>query len=165
MTWVDFVRNRGILDSLFADSVPPLEELRIRSINLTHIGPSLTLRVDLPSPPLSDPSLKFPGEEFDTLQCQLSFQAVEKISLDNWKPPEICTIGITLQPDYRMQVEVTGKNLHLSFCSIRDILADHFSAFKINTDGTDSGRHQYTRGIDARMYTSTPATHEASFYG
>ncbi|WP_371791082.1 immunity 50 family protein [Streptomyces sp. NBC_01471] len=165
MTWVDFVRNRGVLDSLFADSVPPLEELRLRSINLTYIGPSLTLRVDLPSFPLSNPSLDFQGDEFETLQCQLSFQAVEKISLNNWTPPEVCTIEITTQPDYRIQVEVTGENLHLSFKSSRDILADHFSAFKINSDGTDSGRHHYTRGIDARMYTSTPATHEASFYG
>ncbi|WP_442810006.1 Imm50 family immunity protein [Streptomyces sp. NBC_01197] len=165
MTWVDFVRNRGVLDSLFADSVPPLEELRLRSINLTYIGPSLTLRVDLPSFPLSNSSLESQGDEFDTLQCQLSFQAVEEIALTNWKGPEICTIRIAPRPDYRIQVEVTGENLHLSFRSIRDILIDHFSAFKINSDGSDSGRHHYTRGIDARMYTSPPETHEASFYG
>ncbi|MEV6792757.1 Imm50 family immunity protein [Streptomyces sp. NPDC051320] len=164
MTWVDFVRNPEVLSSLFVGSVPPLDELRLRSINVSYIGPSVTLRVDLPQP-LSTHPPEWAEEEFDTLQCHLAFQAVEEIVLDQWTPPEFCKIEIAPRADYRMHVEVTGGRLRLSFDGSQDILVNHVSAFKMNGDGSDSGRHQYARKIDKRMYDSTPAVHETSFYG
>ncbi|WP_326694250.1 Imm50 family immunity protein [Streptomyces sp. NBC_01766] len=164
MTWVDSIRNPEVLASLFGDSVPTLKELRLRSVHLSYIGPSVTLRVDLPAFPAA-PAPEWRENEFDTLQCQIGFQAVENICLNHWTPPEVCEIQVTLQADYRMHVEVVGRNLRLSFTSSQDILIDHISAFKIGSDGSDSGRHHYVRKVDARLYTSTPEIHETSFYG
>jgi hypothetical protein len=164
MTWVDCIRNPKPLASLFGGSVPDLQGLRLRSVHLSYIGPSVTLRIDLPTFPTA-PSQEWREGEFDTLQCQVGFQAVEDISLNHWIPPEICEIEVARQPEYRMHVEITGKILRLSFTSSQDILIDHISAFKIAGDGSDSGRHHYTRKIDARLHASTPETHETRFYG
>ncbi|MFJ8195414.1 Imm50 family immunity protein [Streptomyces sp. NPDC096152] len=155
--------NHELLGSLYG-RVPDLSDVRIRSMNLSRAGPTLTLRIDLPYFPRSAPR-KWIDAGADTVQCQFQFLAVENISLTCWAPPTRGTLVVQpLGRERRMRVSVSGHGIALTFESSEFVQVGHVSAFKVEADGSDGGRHFFVSRVDARKYESLPGTDEKTFY-
>ncbi|MFC7261227.1 Imm50 family immunity protein [Streptomyces lutosisoli] len=161
--------NPEVLQSLYGH-LPDLSSVRIRSINLNWRGPTVTLRVDLPSFPGSPPQ-EWIDAGMDTVQCQFEFLAVERISLTDWAPPAVG--GIEMTPwgrERRMRVGFSGSGsgsgsgMTLGFDCYESVSVRHVSAFTIQEDGSDSGRRLFVSKVDARRHTSLPGTDEKTFY-
>ncbi|MFI9119353.1 Imm50 family immunity protein [Streptomyces bikiniensis] len=146
-------------------STSPLEEIRLRSINLNWRGPAITLRVDVSSFP-AEPPRDWESAELDTVQCHLKFLAVEDFSLSRWDPPAPPTSLVVkpLRKDRRVQVQLTGTGVDIRFTSHESVHIGHVSAFKIAPDGTDGGPHLFLRNLDRRRYKTIPGTEEKTFY-
>ncbi|MFD4621773.1 Imm50 family immunity protein [Streptomyces sp. NPDC058475] len=163
MTAEGFFANPEVLQSLYGQ-VPDLTGVRIRSINLNWRGPTVTLRVDLPSFPGSAPQ-EWIDAGMDTVQCQFQFLAVENISLTDWAPPAVGVIEMApWGREGRMQVSVSGSGVVLGFDCYESVSVRHVSAFRIQADGSDGGRHLFVSKVDARRHTSLPGTEEKTFY-
>lgn len=163
MTVERFLVNPEPLRSLYGQ-VPDLIGVRIRSINLNWRGPTVTLRVDLPSYPSTAPR-EWIDAGLDTVQCQFQFLAVEGISLTDWTPPALGNVEMVLWGmERRMRVTVRGRGLSLDFACSESVRVGHVSAFKIKENGTDDGVHLFMSKIDARRHSSLPGTEEKTFY-
>ncbi|NEC87638.1 Imm50 family immunity protein [Streptomyces sp. SID12501] len=164
MTTVEsFLVNPETLYSLYSH-VPDLVDVRIRSINLNWRGPTVTLRVDLPSFPGSAPQ-EWTDAGMDTVQCQLQFLAVENISLTDWDPPSVgCVEMSSWGRESRMRVVADGRGVALRFDCSESVRVGHVSAFQIHVDGSDNGTHLFVSKIDARRHTFLPPTNEKTFY-
>lgn len=163
MTVESFLVNPEALNSLYGH-VPELGDVRIRSINLNWRGPTVTLRVDLPSFPGSAPQ-EWIDAGMDTVQCQLQFLAVENISLTEWNPPSVGSVEMSpLGVESRMRVIADGRGVALRFDCSESVRAGHVSAFRIQADGSDNGPHLFVSKIDARRHTFLPSTDEKTFY-
>jgi hypothetical protein len=163
MTSDGFLVNPGVLQQIYRE-IPALRDVRIRSVNLNWRGPTLTLRLDLPSYAENVPQ-QWVGADVDTVQCQLQFLAVGAVSLTEWEPPAVASVEMS-SPDAnrRVKVGVRGAGVNLDFDCSESVLAGHVSAFKIQADGSDSGPHLFLSRLDARRHTALPETHEKTFY-
>ncbi|MGW1713049.1 Imm50 family immunity protein [Streptomyces sp. NPDC002156] len=164
MTVESFLVNPEALNSLYGH-VPDLDDVRIRSINLNWRGPTVTLRVDLPSFPASPPQ-EWTDAGMDTVQCQLQFLAAENISLTDWSPPSVGRIEMSpWGRESRMRVTADGREeMALRFDCSESVRVGHVSAFHIQADGSDNGPHLFVSRIDARRHTFLPPTDEKTFY-
>ncbi|MEV0206292.1 Imm50 family immunity protein [Streptomyces sp. NPDC050788] len=164
MTLESRLVNPEALLSLYG-SIPDLCGVAIRSVNLSPIGPTVTLRVDLPSFPAGAPR-EWLDAGMDAVQCQLAFLDVTEVSLARWVPP---TSGDVVMEPYgdekRMRVSVEGRGVALKFEAHDLATLSHVSAFKAQADGTDSGPHCFVSKVDARLYESLPGTEVCTFYG
>ncbi|MFC8953984.1 Imm50 family immunity protein [Streptomyces sp. NPDC057101] len=145
--------------------IPPLERFRLRSINLSWQGPTVTLRLDLSSFPVALPP-DWENVDVDTIQCHLQFLAVADFSLKEWDPPAHSSAFSTtpLSEERRMRVQVSGAGVDLSFTSSQFTRVGHVSAFKIEADGTDGGRHIFLQKLDSLRYETIPGTDEKTFH-
>ncbi|MFF8291525.1 Imm50 family immunity protein [Streptomyces sp. NPDC016309] len=157
--------NAGDLINLYG-KVPDLRRFRLRSINLDWRGPTVTLRLDLPSFPKKIPP-EWRGTDVDTVQCHVQFLAVEDLTMPEWEPPVRSAFLDTqlLAEKRRIRVQVTGSGVALGFTSSESVQVGHVSAFKISDDGTDETQHFFSKRLDAVRYASIPATEEKTFYG
>ena len=163
MTVESFLVNPEALNSLYGH-VPDLDDVRIRSINLNWRGPTVTLRVDLPSFPGSAPQ-EWTDAGMDTVQCQLQFLAVENISLTGWSPPSVGRIEMSpWGRESCMRVTADGSGVALRFDCSESVRVGHVNAFHIQADGSDNGPHLFASRIDARRHTFLPPTDEKTFY-
>ncbi|MFB7246827.1 Imm50 family immunity protein [Streptomyces populi] len=163
MTVEKFLVNPEDLRSLYG-RIPRLAGIRVRSVNLNWRGPTVTLRVDLPSFPESAPR-EWVDAGFDTVQCQFQFLAVEGISLADWTPPALG--GLEMAPhgiERRMRVAFRGDGLSLEFDCSESVRVAHVSAFKTAENGLDDGGHLFMSRIDARRHSSLPGTQDRTFY-
>ncbi|WP_406474634.1 Imm50 family immunity protein [Streptomyces sp. NBC_01615] len=155
--------NPEMLQSLYGH-VPELIGVRIRSINLNRSGPTVTLRIDLPSFPGSAPQ-EWVEAGMDSVQCQFQFLAVENIFLTDWSPPAVGRIEMApWGRERRMRVSFSGSGVAFGFDCYESVTMGHVSAFKIQADGSDGGRHLFASKVDARLYSSLPGTEERIFY-
>ncbi|MFE1366317.1 Imm50 family immunity protein [Streptomyces anulatus] len=53
--------------------------------------------------------------------------------------------------------------LHVHFAAVED-LTGHISSYRITETGSDEVPHTFVSGLDTRMFTSLPGTHESTFY-
>ncbi|MEW2115875.1 Imm50 family immunity protein [Streptomyces sp. NPDC005474] len=155
--------NSGALRSLYGN-ISNLSGVRIRSVNLNWRGPTLRLRIDLPTFPVSAPR-EWIDAGMDTVQCQFQFLAAENISLTAWDPPTVGDVEMTpLGSERRMRVTVHGLRVALRFECSESVGVSHVSAFKIGSGGSDNGPHLFVSRLDARRHTFLPATDEKTFY-
>ena len=163
MTVEKFLVDPEVLRSLYG-RIPQPAEIRVRSINLNWRGPTVTLRVDLPSCPESAPQ-EWTDAGLDTVQCQFQFLAAEGISLADWNPP---ALGVLEMDPYgterRMRVTFRGDGLSLEFDCSESVRVGRVSAFKISENGLDDGRHLFVSKIDARRHSSLLRTQDRTFY-
>lgn len=163
MTFEERLVNPEALRALYG-KVPDPIDVRIRSVNLNWRGPALTIRLDLPFFPKSAPQ-EWVDAEADRVQCHFRFLAVEELSLSGWAPPVVG--GIDTGPvgaDRRMRVTVDGGATSLVFDCAASVHVGHVSAFRIQEDGSDSGRHLFLSKLDARRHSRLPGTEEKTFY-
>ncbi|WP_406369558.1 immunity 50 family protein [Streptomyces sp. NBC_00647] len=155
--------NPEPLRSLYGQ-VPDVIGVRIRSIHLNWRGPTVALRVDLPSFPESAPQ-EWTDAGLDTVQCQFQFLAVEGISLADWTPPVVGSVEmVPWGTERRMRVSVGGRGLSLDFTCSESVSVGHVSAFRIGEDGADDGPHLFMSRVDARRHNSLPGTADRTFY-
>ncbi|GAA2450479.1 Imm50 family immunity protein [Streptomyces lavendulocolor] len=157
--------NADALVAMYGD-FPPVGNLRLRSLSMDWRGPTVTLRVDLPSFPAVVPQ-EWEGKEVDTVQCHLQFLAVEDLSLTEWEPP-VPYVAMQVQPlneNRRIRVGMTGVGVGLGFTSSASVVVGHVSAFKIAPGGADGSRHFFLKKLDRMRYESIPATEEKTFHG
>ncbi|MFC9645737.1 Imm50 family immunity protein [Streptomyces mirabilis] len=164
MTGNGFPINPEGLRSLYGDNVPALHEVRLRSINLNWRGPTVTLRLDLPTLPEVVPQA-WEDAGVDTVQCQFQFLAASDISLEQWKPPAVVCIEMTRRGENRrMQVTAYGDGAKLEFICSDAVLVGHISGFKKQDESRNGGRHLFTRKVDSLRHASIPETYEKTFY-
>ncbi|MFE7566854.1 Imm50 family immunity protein [Streptomyces sp. NPDC057539] len=160
--WIDLVRNSDPLTTLYS-TVPPLNDVRLRSIHLNWRGPTLTLRIDLPSFPDNAP-VDWIESGNDTFQCHLQFLAVNNFRMSAWRPPTLASISISSTHDRRISVSATGEQTIFSFDSSDSILVGHMSAFTACEAGQDTGPRNFLGRVDSRRFKSLPNTYEKTFY-
>ncbi|MFI7012148.1 Imm50 family immunity protein [Streptomyces sp. NPDC050145] len=161
------VRNSDLLAPLYGTAPLPLASLRLRSVHLDWRGPTLTLRLDLPAPPLPLPE-EWAAAGVDSVQGQLQFLAVEELEMDGWDPPVLASFALTELGggEHRMRVEVSdreGRSL-LRFTSHTDVLAGHLSGFRAGPGGADDGPHLFRSAVDAKRHSTVPDPSEKTFY-
>ncbi|MFJ4871270.1 Imm50 family immunity protein [Streptomyces sp. NPDC088757] len=164
MTTVPFLVNPADLVRLYGE-VPPFDTFRLRAVNLSWRGPTVTLRVDLSTFPATVPP-EWEDAGVDTLQCHFQFVAVEDFALEQWEPP-VPSASFTAEPlgrDRRMRVRVRGAGVDLGFTSHESVHVGHVSAFRIAPGGTDGGRHLFRRPLDRRLHETVPGPEEKTFH-
>ncbi|MFE1951026.1 Imm50 family immunity protein [Streptomyces sp. NPDC059524] len=162
------VRNSEVLAPLYGPSPLPLTAVRLRSVHLDWRGPTLTLRLDLPAPPLPLPE-EWVAAGVDSVQGQVQFLAVADLELDEWEPPVVVSFALTevVGGEHRMRVEVSAGEggSFLRFTSHTDVLAGHLSGFRAGPGGDDGGPHLFRSRLDARLHPALPEPSEKTFYG
>lgn len=161
----DLVRNPDGLHRLYG-AVPDLSgDLRLRSVNLSPHGPTLTLRVDLPDFPRHPPH-PWVDAGADTVQCHLAFLAVENVTLTEWSPPAVGRLTVTpASGRHRLRLAFHGRGTTLSLECADQVTVSHISTFRRGPDGTDDGPRLFAGAVDARRHATLPATDERSFHG
>ncbi|MFE2289681.1 Imm50 family immunity protein [Streptomyces sp. NPDC059452] len=161
--WIDLVANPHPLKSLYS-AVPPLQSVRLRSLHLDWRGPTLTLRIDLPSyPDHAPPDWSKYGH--NTLQLHLRFLAVDDLILDGWIPATPVDINFSRLDDRRIRTQVPGTALDSTFTCSDSLIIGHLSSFRRTASGSDEGMRSFLHPLDARRFSSLPGTHEGTFYG
>ncbi|OIK06864.1 Imm50 family immunity protein [Streptomyces monashensis] len=160
------VRNKEILAPLYGPELPPLDSVRLRSVHLDWRGPTVTLRLDLPTPPPPLPD-DWTASGADTAQCQLRFLAVADLVLSAWEPPVTARVAVApLSGDeHRIRVKAsTDCGTFLAFTCHADVLAAHLSGFRPEPDGSDDGPHVFRGRVDAMRHATLPDPCEKTFY-
>ncbi|MEV3870714.1 Imm50 family immunity protein [Streptomyces sp. NPDC049906] len=160
-------RNREVVAPLYGLSPLDLDSVRLRSVHLDWHGPTVTLRLDLPAPPLPLPE-EWAAADVDTVQGQLQFLAVEDLELDAWEPGLLVSIDLTelggSRHRTRVMVSHGGKPAFLRFTGSTDVIVGHISGFRVGPEGADSGPHHFRSRLDAKLYTTVPDPSEKTFY-
>lgn len=157
----DSIENPQELISLYG-RVPNLDNVKIRSIHLSRLGPMVKFRIDLPTYPESVPA-EWDEFQCDTIQCQIEFINVNNFSLRSSALPTVADINFSID-DGMAKVGVEGSGLSATFDCLPFTLIGHIGAFRASDEGSDSGRHFYTRKIDSRLFESVPSLHQRTFY-
>ncbi|MEU0075610.1 Imm50 family immunity protein [Streptomyces sp. NPDC006332] len=160
------VRNMEILAPFYGAELPSLRSVPLRSINLNWCGPTVSLRMDLPTPPMPLPA-EWTEAGVDTVQCQFQFLAVADLVLDGWEPPVTACLAVDPLPDGRHRILVTASTdsgTFLKFTCSDEVLAGHLSGFRPLSDGSDGGPHVFRSRIDGMRHTTVPDPCEKTFY-
>ncbi|MFI1247872.1 Imm50 family immunity protein [Streptomyces anulatus] len=162
--WADLTVNSRLLRPLYS-VIPSLESVRLRSFHLDWRGPALTLRIDLPAYPGPD---RLPPEWIerghDTLQLHVHFAAVEDLTVRGWIPSFPVGVSLAALACRRVRVRIAEAGFELSFTSSDSLTVGHISSYRITETGSDEVPHTFVSGLDTRMFTSLPGTHESTFY-
>lgn len=163
----DLIVNPDALHRLYG-RLPDLSgDLRVRSLNLSPYGPTLTLRVDMPGFP-EHPPRAWADAGFDTVQCHLAFLAAENITLSGWTPPALGRLTATTPATgaHRIRLTFHGRGTTaLSFDCAEQVTVGHISAYRRGPDGTDDGSRLFLSAVDARRHSTLPDPDERTFYG
>ncbi|MEX3102331.1 MULTISPECIES: Imm50 family immunity protein [unclassified Streptomyces] len=166
MSLDEFVVNSQVLGALYGDAPALVGDLRLRSVNLSWVGPTVTLRVDLACFPVVMPQ-EWRGAELDTVQCQLEFLGVENLVMEGWNPPVVARVDVVRRLGFgRIQVEVRAgePGTVFSFECSDSVLVGRVSAFKVQGDGMDGGSRVHVKRLDSRLYGTLPDTCEKVYY-
>ncbi|MDX3374285.1 Imm50 family immunity protein [Streptomyces sp. ME02-6991-2A] len=160
--WADLVQNPQLLGSLYS-TVPPLKSARLRSFHLDWRGPTLTLRIDLPSYP-ENPPPAWSELGHNALQVHLQFLAIDDLTVHGWIANTRVDMALSALPDRRLLTRISGRGLKFSFICSDSLTVGHISSFRPTASGSDHVMHSFLQHLDARMFSSVPSTHESTFY-
>ncbi|WP_416975125.1 Imm50 family immunity protein [Streptomyces sp. 4F14] len=161
-----FIANSQVLSSLYGDAPALGGDLRLRSVNLNWIGPTVTLRVDLARFPEAAPQ-EWLDAELDTVQCQLEFLGVDHMAMAGWNPPVLARVNVVGRRERRrIQVEVRSEKegFTLSFECSDSVVVGRVGAFRVQDDGMDGGSTLHVKRLDSRLYGTLPDTCEKVYY-
>ncbi|MFG3094856.1 Imm50 family immunity protein [Streptomyces sp. NPDC048202] len=160
-------RNSEVLAPLYGPAPLDLSSVRLRSVHLDWHGPTVTLRLDLPAPPLPLPE-EWAAADVDTVQGQLQFLAVADLELDAWEPGPLVSfeLAVLSESRHRMSVAVShgGNPAFLRFTASTDVFVGHISGFRTGPESADNWPHQFLSRLDARLHTTVPDPSEKTFY-
>jgi len=163
----EFIANPEVLGSLYGDIRPLAGELRLRSVNLSWVGPAVTLRVDLACFPDFAPE-EWRERGLDSVQCQLRFLDVDQLIMEGWNPPVVARVEVVSRLErrrIRVEVRSGGQGAVLSFECSDSVLVGRLGAFRIQGDGVDGGLRVHLKPLENRLYGTLPGTSEKGYYG
>ncbi|MEI5033165.1 Imm50 family immunity protein [Streptomyces sp. S1A(2023)] len=154
--------NSHLLGSLYS-VIPPLDSVRLRSFYLDWRGPTLTLRIDLPSYPEHVPS-DWSERGHDTLQLHLQFPDLDDLTIHGWIPTVPVAVRLSVRANRRILVRIAEAGFELSFTSSDSLTVGHLGSFRATKSGSDEVARAFVSRLDTRMFSSLPGTHESTFY-
>ncbi|MFM9447662.1 Imm50 family immunity protein [Streptomyces acidiscabies] len=166
MTVDEFIANPDALVPLYGSVLPLDGDLRLRSVNLNWIGPTVTLRVDLAGFPEFAPQ-EWREAGVDTVQCQLQFLGVDHLGMQGWNPPVVARVDVVSRLEcarIRVEVRPEGREAVLSFECSDSVVVGRVGAFRAEADGMDGGSRLHLRRLESRLYGSLPETCEKVYY-
>ncbi|WP_078897829.1 Imm50 family immunity protein [Streptomyces rimosus] len=160
--WADLIHNGDKLGEFFT-SIPPLEQVLLRSVHFSRFGPTVILRLDLPRFP-DRPLPEWVERGCDRLQCHVRFLAVDNVSMRRWEPPVVADVQLTPLERRRIKVRVASDQTSLEFTSSDSLTVGRVSAFRSPGCGPDRVRHYYAGKMDSRKYECVPNAEAATYY-
>ncbi|MFI6766626.1 Imm50 family immunity protein [Streptomyces sp. NPDC050355] len=160
--WEDLISSTDKLREHYS-KIPPLAQVTLRSIHLSQYGPTIILRLDLPTFP-DRPLPEWTDQGCDRLQCHVRFLAVEDFSMRRWEPPVMADVQMEPLEKRRIKVDVLSSQTNLSFTSNDSLTVGRISAFRAPDGGPDRGKHHYVGRMDRLKYDSVPDPEVEVYY-
>ncbi|MFD9209817.1 Imm50 family immunity protein [Streptomyces sioyaensis] len=152
--WEDLISSTDKLREHYS-KIPPLAQVTLRSIHLSRYGPTIILRLDLPTFP-DRPHPEWTDQGCDRLQCHVRFLAVEDFSMRRWEPPVVADVQMKHLEKRRIEVDILSSQTNLSFTSSDSLTVGRISAFRAPDSGLDQEKHHYVGRMDRLKYDSVP---------
>ncbi|MEV6954346.1 hypothetical protein [Streptomyces sp. NPDC051183] len=149
--WHEYITNGDPLAECFEGGPPPLAGVRVRSVHPDGWGRAVVLRIDLP---------RERERQRDTVQCHLTFLAVDDFRLDRWEPPAAADVLLTPVGGHRLAVTVRGERIALAFGAHADLHVTHVSVHR----GDEAGPREFAGALDRRLHPVLPPTTARTFY-
>nr|WP_276607247.1 HNH/endonuclease VII fold putative polymorphic toxin [Streptomyces sp. A1277] len=147
-------RNSEVLAPLYGPAPLDLSSVRLRSVHLDWHGPTVTLRLDLPAPPLPLPE-EWAAAGVDTVQGQLQFLAVEDLELDAWEPGPLVSFELAVLSESRHRIRVAVSQAGSPTSSASPAVPMCSSAASADSG---SARKARTAGLTTFAADSTPSS-------
>ncbi|MET8198029.1 Imm50 family immunity protein [Micromonospora taraxaci] len=110
MGWIDAATNpQGIME-IFGDDTPPLVGVSLHEVIVGRDGPTLRLRLDLPTYPASPP-VKWKRGGFNTVQVELLFGGLTELSLRGVSTHMLVDVDIEANRGIILQVKSEMVNV------------------------------------------------------
>ena len=163
--WVEFLEFNSQLRDLYG-VLPERSEVRLRSLHLRPAGPTIFMRVDLPTFPEEVPTA-WEMAACDTVQVTLEFLAAEEMCVSLPRLPRDVEISGQSLGEHLAAFKVTGQDLDVGFHAVGRLRAGHVSAYRgLASGGAQEGReHCFLGAVDNMRYQAVPDPWDEAFHG
>ncbi|WP_390898972.1 Imm50 family immunity protein [Streptomyces cynarae] len=163
--WVSFLDPDSRIRDLYG-KFPERSEVQLQSLHLRPAGPTILMRVDLPTFPEKVPAA-WVQAGCDTVQATLEFLAVEEVSASLPRLPREVEISGRSLGGQMAAFKVTGQDIDVRFHAVGRLRAGHVSAYRrtVSDDAEKSRRHFFLGVVDSMRYQAIPDPWEEAFHG
>ena len=163
--WVEFLDLNSQLRDLYG-VLPERSEVRLQSLHLRPLGPTILMRVDLPTFPEKVPAA-WDLVACDTVQVTLEFLAADEVLVSLPRLPREVEISGQSLGGWLAAFKVTGQDLDVRFRAIGRLRAGHVSAYRRLASGdAEEGRsHCFLGAVDNVHYQAVPDPWDEAFHG
>ncbi|SED95610.1 Immunity protein 50 [Streptomyces sp. 2112.3] len=166
--WQELLVPSERLTALYSE-LPPLEQLVLRSVQLSPYGAAVKLRVELPRFPDLAPAA-WTEAGCDRFEAQIEFMGVGE-DLRMRGVPHHTVVDIELTPfvegrERRIRVAVSGSGLSLDFTAHAALMAGHLNAYRSHGVDPHEARRWFENKLDQRLHPDQvlPPTTAKAFY-
>ncbi len=164
--WASYLVSREPLLGLYQE-FPEFSAVTVHSVHLNSAGPSLYVRVDLPSFPDKVPQ-EWEVAGCDTFQLTAEFLAVENLALSGCVFPAQARLTAEDLPSSRALFCIEADGLRANYSAYRGFRVGRFSAYRSDAEpaGEDGLLEHYFFGpVDRRLYRAIPSPWIETFHG
>jgi immunity protein 50 of polymorphic toxin system len=163
--WVEFLDLNNQLLDLYG-TLPGRSEVRLHSLHLRPAGPTVLMRVDLPTFPEKVPAA-WDLASCDTVQVTLEFLAADDVCVSLPRLPREVEISGQSLGEQMTLFKVTGQDLDVRFRAIGRLRPGHVSAYRGLTSGDsdEDRRHYFLGAVDSMRYQTVPDPWDEAFHG
>ncbi len=110
MGWLDLVTNPQGIREIFGAETPPLMGVGLQGVEIDREGPTLRLRMDLPTYP-SSPPVKWRRNGYNVVQIELLLGGISDISLRGASVDML--VDIDIKSDGRLALEISSPTFNM----------------------------------------------------
>nr|WP_236646987.1 Imm50 family immunity protein [Micromonospora acroterricola] len=110
MGWIDAATNPQGIREIFGEDIPPLVGVSLHEVTVGRDGPTLRLRLDLPTYPASPP-VKWKRGGFNAVQVELLFGGLTDLSLRGISTNMLVDVHIETDGGLTLQVKSETVNM------------------------------------------------------
>ncbi|MGC5054687.1 Imm50 family immunity protein [Micromonospora sp. DT48] len=110
MGWLDLVTNPQGLREIFGAETPPLVGVGLHGVEIDREGPTLRLRLDLPTYP-SNPPVKWRRNGYNVVQVELLLGGVSDISIRGVSVNML--VDVDIKSDGRLALKISSPTLNM----------------------------------------------------
>lgn len=144
-------------------SIPPLEQVPLRSVHLSPYGPTLKLRLDLPRFADTAPQ-EWVDAGCDRVECQVSFVATGELRMRGLPAGRRTDMTHAPLDHRRLRVSLRGEGFELDFTCADSLLVSHVNAYRSGDGDPYRARRRFGSRVDQLRYTALPDTTVKPFY-